>query len=188
MASKAPVQKRPHRHSVGSSVMDGNGHVTALTPARHARLIEELRKGDWPAMAAIRADVAPRSMERWVVWGCEPAAVEPYASFARDFVKAEAELSGEMMGIILAHARDGHYGNKRPPKGDPAWARWVLQERFRFLWRVDKEGKQGGVSVLQVVIEAIEQLDVTRNEKARKLLTELTEEQKQAARKEGFNV
>ncbi len=177
-----PAPKRPHRHAIGSSIMDGNGHPTALTPERHLRLIDELRKGDWPAMAAIRADVAPRSMERWVVWGCDPVAVEPYKSFAADFVRTEAELSGEMMGIILEHARKGRGG----AKGDAEWARWVLENRFRFLWRIDKEGKQGGVSVLQVVVEAIEQLDVARDDKARALIKQLSEDQKKQARKEGF--
>jgi hypothetical protein len=185
---RKPPPKRPHRHSVGSSVMDGNGYPTALTPARHAQLITELRKGDWPAMAAIRADVSPRSMERWVVTGCDPFAVEPYKSFAGAFVKVEAELSGEMMGIILDHARSGHWGNKRPPKGDPGWARWVLENRFRFLWRLDKEGRAGGVSVLEVVVAAIDKLDMARSEKARELLKQLTTEQKQAAIKEGFQL
>lgn len=182
---RKPPPKRPHRHSVGSSVMDGNGYPTALTPARHAKLIEELKVGDWPAMAAIRAEVSPRSMERWVVTGCDPVAVEPYKSFASEFVRVEAALSGEMMGIILAHARRKA---GKPTNGDPFWARWVLENRFRFLWAIDKEGKAGGVSVLQVVVEAIEKLDVTRTEKARALLRQLTDSQKDAARKEGFQV
>jgi hypothetical protein len=162
--------------------MDDNGYPTALTPVRHALLITELKKGDWPAMAAIRADVSPRSMERWVVTGCDPFAVEPYKSFASDFVKAEAELSGEMMTIILDTARG------RKSKGNAHWARWVLENRFRFLWRLDKEGKAGGVSVLEVVVAAIDKLDVARSEKARALLQQLTTEQKQAAIKEGFQL
>lgn len=185
---RKPPPKRPHRHAIGSSVMDDNGNVTALTPHRHERLIEELKRGDWPALAAIRADCSPRTVERWVVMGCDPVAVEPYRSFASAFVKVEAELAGEMMGIILAHAR----GGKRP-KGDGYRpdldaAIWVLQNRFRYLWALDKEGKQGGVSVVEIVFDAMGKMDEERAKKARELLKAMTDDQKRNAREKGFLV
>jgi hypothetical protein len=182
----APAEPKPHRHAVVSSVMDGNGHQTALTPERAARLIEELKVGDWPALAALRADVAPTSLYRWVRWGCEPAAVEPYASFAADFVKVEAKLAGEMMAIVMAAARGGAFIEKGEARPDPEMAIWVLQNRFRYLWSIDKDGKQGGISVLETVIEAVAANDNATREQAKAILAAIPEATKQEARKKGF--
>lgn len=187
MSRKKVTAKPVHRMAVGSSVMDGNGHQTALTPSRHKRLIAELEVGDWPALAALRADVAPTTLYRWVRMGCEPAAVEPYASFAASFVKVEATIAGEMMAIVMAAARGGverlKKGARRP---DPEMAIWVLQNRFRFLWRIDKDGNQGGVSVLQTVIDAVAANDNAMREQAKAILATIPEATKQEARKKGF--
>lgn len=185
--SRKPAQApRRHRMAVGSTVMDDNGHQTALTPARARALLEELEVGDWPALAALRADVAPTSLYRWVRQGCEPAAVEPYASFAAEFVKVEARIAGEMMAIVLDAAR----GAPKPGRGerapDPEMAIWVLQNRFRYLWRIDKEGKQGGISVLETVIEAVADNDNAAREQAKAILATIPEATKQEARKKGF--
>jgi hypothetical protein len=185
---KKPLVKVPHRHAIGSSVMDGNGHPTALTPARHKRLITELQVGDWPAMAAIRADCSPRTVERWVVMGCDPVAVEPYRSFAAEFVKVEANLCGEMMGIILADARGAKKGKDTHYRANVETAIWVLQNRFRFLWAIDREGKQGGVSVVEIVFDAMNKMDEGRAREARELLKNMNEDQKRAAREKGFLV
>lgn len=186
---RKPPPKLPHRHAIGSSVMDGNGRVTALTPERHARLIAELEVGDYPAMAAIRAQCSPRTVERWVQWGCEGAtAVEPYKSFAEDFVAVEARLCGELTKVILDHALGRVKGKQKKPKGDPYWAERLLQSRFRFLWAVDKNGQGGGVSVTEIVIQAIEKGDADRAQHARELLKQLPEAAKAEARQKGFQV
>lgn len=187
MSRKPPATRKSHRHGVGSSVMDGNGYPTALTPARARALITELEVGDWPAMAAIRADVAPTSLYRWVKLGCEPAAVEPYASFAAEFCKVEARIAGEMMAIVMAAARGGVRRLKKDERRpDPELAIWVLQNRFRYLWRIDKDGNQGGISVLETVIEAVAANDNAMREKAQAILAALPEATKQEARKKGF--
>jgi hypothetical protein len=185
---KKPLVKVPHRHAIGSSVMDGNGNVTALTPERHKRLIAELKVGDWPALAAIRAECSPRTVERWVVMGCDPVAVEPYRSFASDFVRVEANLAGEMMRIVLDSARGGPRGKKDHRAPNVETAIWVLTNRFRFLWAIDKHGKSGGVSVAELVVGAVEQADVLRSQKARALLAKVQEELKDEARREGFQL
>lgn len=186
MSRKPATAPRRHRMAVGSTVMDGNGHATALTPARAKALIAELEVGDWPAMAAIRADVAPTSLYRWVREGCEPAAVEPYASFAAEFCKVEARIAGEMMAVIMGAARGGEKPRKGTSRPDPEWAAWVLQNRFRYLWRIDKEGHQGGVSVLETVIEAIAANDNAMREQAKAILAAIPEATKQEARRKGF--
>lgn len=187
---KVPHPRRPHRHAIGSSVMDGNGNVTALTPAVHERLIAELQVGDFPAMAAIRANCSPSTVDRWVVVGCDPYAVEPYKSFAADFVRVEAALCGQLTTIIMDHALGRAKAHRKDarPKGDPYWAMKLLESRFRFLWAIDKEGKQGGITVTEIVIRAVEALDSARALKAREILKQLSPETKQQARKEGFLV
>ena len=187
---RKPPPKMPHRHAIGSSVMDGNGHVTALTPERHARLIEELEVGDFPAMAAIRAECSPRTVERWVQWGCEGStAVEPYKSFAEAFVKVEARICGQLTKVIMDHALGrGIRGKRKTPKGDPYWAERMLERRFRFLWGLNKDGTTGGVSVTELVIQAIEASSAERAAKARELLKLLPPDAKDRARKEGFQV
>lgn len=187
---RKPPPKVPHRHAIGSSVMDGNGFPTALTPARHALLITELEVGDFPAMAAIRAGCSPRSVERWVQWGCEGAtAVEPYKSFAEAFVQVEARICGALTKVIMDHALGrGIRGKQKTPKGNPFWAERMLERRFRFLWGMNKDGTSGGVSVTELVIEAIEQGNADRAAKARELLKQLPEAAKSQARKEGFQV
>lgn len=186
---RKPPPKVPHRHAIGSSVMDGNGRVTALTPERHARLITELEVGDFPAMAAIRAGCSPRSVERWVQWGCEGAtAVEPYKAFAEAFVQVEARLCGALTQVIMNHALGRVRGKQKKPKGDPYWAERMLERRFRFLWGMNKDGTSGGVSVTELVIQTIEQGDADRAAKARELLKQLPEATKAQARQEGFQV
>ncbi len=186
MPRKTPP-KHPHRHSIGSSVMDGNGQVTALTPVRHARLIEELSVGDWPAMAAIRAQCSPRSVERWVQWGCDPVAVEPYKSFAADFVMCEARICGELTTVLMNHALGRVRGKQKRPKGDPLWARYMLENRFRFLWGMGQQ-PTSGQSVVELVLSAIEQQSSERSAKARELLKLLPDAAKAQARQEGFQV
>lgn len=186
MSRKPPPKPVKHRHAVGSSVMDGNGYPTALTPERSARLILELGVGDWPAMAAIRSDVAPTSMFRWLRQGCEPQAVEPYASFAAEFCKVEARIAGEMMAVVMAAARGGVPKEEGLSRPDPEMAIWVLQNRFRYLWRIDKDGEQGGVSVLETVLDALAANDNAMREQAKAILATIPEATKQEARKKGF--
>jgi hypothetical protein len=186
---RKPPPKVPHRHSIGSSVMDGNGQVTALNPRVFARLIEELEVGDYPAMAAIRAGCSPRSVERWVQWGCEGAtAVEPYKSFAEAFVQVEARICGRLTKIIMDHALGRVRGKQKKPKGDPFWAERMLSSRFRFLYGVSKDGTTGGVTVTELVIQTIEAGDAQRATKARELLKLLPDAAKAQARQEGFQV
>jgi hypothetical protein len=188
MPRKVKPPKVPHRHSVGSSVMDGNGHPTALTPERQAALLRELEVGDWPAMAAIRAECSPRTVVSWLERGLEPAAVEPYASFALEFVKVEARLCGQLTAVIMDHA----LGRGKPKKGsrnaDPVWAWKMLESRFRFLWRIDGQGNAGGQSVTELVLAAVDKLDAARAEKAREYVKQLPPLVKEQARKEGFQL
>jgi hypothetical protein len=165
-----------------AKVLDGNNRQTALTPEVMARLCKELSVGDWPTYAAYRAGISPSTMSNWLRMGCLPDAVEPYTSLIGAVVTVEAELSERMMRCIIDSATGEVNGN-------PESAKWVLQNRFRWAWGIDKEtGKAGGRSIAEEVEALMFQHDADRREKARAILAAMSHDQKQAARKEGFLV
>lgn len=181
--TRAPEHQTANSRPMVPKVLDGNNRQTALTPEVMAKLKKELAVGDWPTMASYRAGVAPSTFFNWIRMGCLPDCVEPYSTLVGELVMIEAELSGRMMGIINAAAEDKESG------GNPEQAKWVLINRFRYWWAIDKEtGLNGGRAVMQEVEALMGSHNEERREKARALLASLSHEQKQAARKEGFLV
>jgi hypothetical protein len=170
-------------------VTDGNGRPTNLTPDVHAAFMADMREhADWPAMTAYRVGVSPVTAESWLVRGVDPYAVEPYRSFAADFVSVESEIHGRLLEVIL-NAALGR--TKKGPKGkvgpNPAWAAWLLQHRWGYLWRLDKDtGKTRGVTVAEVVDRALARVSEERRDKARAIIAELSQEARAKARAEGF--
>lgn len=167
-------------------VVDDAGHFTALTPEVHARFLEELAKGDWPIYAAFRAGIAPKSVKRWLDRGLSELAIEPYASFAADVIRVEADLAGQLIKVVMddalgktAPAPEG----MRRPNADRAI--WMLQNRFKNLW--GKDGAPGAaVGIAEYAERHLETLDEEKRERARKLLAKLPPEAKTEARKDGF--
>lgn len=167
--------------------MDGNGRYTLLSPAIIDRFRAELEVGDWPQMAAYRVGIAPTTLKQWVWKGCELPAIEPYATLVAMMVEVEAKLSGALLTVLMDDALGRKYYDSDEARPNPDTARWLLLNRFRFLWGVDKEsGKSGGVSITEAVERRLEEIDVTRRERAREILKKLPDADKQAARKEGF--
>jgi hypothetical protein len=163
-----------------AKVLDGNNRQTMLTPEVLAKLKKELAVGDFPSMAAYRAGVSPQTMFGWISKGCQPDAVEPYSTLVGELVLIEAELSARMMRIIMDSA-DG-FG-----EGSPDQAKWVLTNRFRYLWAVDREtGKNGGKCISEEVERHIDMHDSGRRERARAIIASLPQDTKSAARKDGF--
>ena len=172
-------------------VVDGNGRPTNLTPQVHAAFMEDMRThADWPAMTAYRVGVSPVTAESWLVRGSDPTAVEPYRSFAADFVATEASIHGELVKIILEHARGGRrvsFSKRAKAAPNPAWAAWLLQHRWGYLWRLNKEtGRTRGVTVAEVVDQALARFTDAQRDKARQILASLSSEAKAQARAEGF--
>jgi hypothetical protein len=169
-------------------VVDDLGNFTALTPEVHQRFIEELSKGDWPIYAAFRAGIAPKSVKRWLDKGLEEAAVEPYATFAADVIRCEAELAGQLIKVVM----DDALGKAMPPpegmrRPNADRAIWMLQSRFKNLW--GKDGAPGAaVGIAEYAERHLETLDEAKRNAARKILAELPSEAKTKARKAGFLV
>ncbi len=169
--------------------VDDAGNHTALTPDVHKRFIAELAKGDWPQLAAFRAGVAPKSIHRWISKGLEEAAIEPYASFAADVVKAEADLAGRIIQVVVEDAlgTSTWHPDCGTPKPNVQSAIWLLQNRFRFFWGT-KDGTvaPAAVSITEAVEKQMASLDESKRDKARKLLAMLPAEARASARKDGF--
>lgn len=164
-------------------VLDGNGYSTTLTPALARRLVREHRTGDWPQMTAVRCGVHPYSLASYIKKGLEEAAVEPYASFAAEFLRVEADYSQRLLDVILDAALGRQPIRRFDENGHPlprpnvAEAKWLLQTRFQVLWG------GGGVSAIAMFSTAD---DPVRRQKALEVLASLSPEQKEQARQAGF--
>lgn len=170
-------------------VPDDAGRFTALTPHVQDVFLAELAKGDWPQLAAFRAGISPKSVQRWIAKGTEDIAIEPYASFVAEVVKVEADIAGKLTKIILDDALGltewtPDCGRPRP---NVESAKWLLQNRFRFFWGT-KDGTIPGaaVSIAETVERQVAGVDEAKRDKARKILAALPSEARANARKEGF--
>jgi transposase len=67
------------------------GRPCKLTPEVHTAIVERMRNGSFLEHAARLSGVHPVTVWRWLEQGDEEGAPEPYASFATDFRRAEAE-------------------------------------------------------------------------------------------------
>jgi hypothetical protein len=167
-------------------VPDDLGNFTALTPEVKQRFLDELAKGDWPLYAAFRAGVAPKSVKRWLDKGLEECAIEPYASFAADVIRVEADLAGQLIKVVM----DDALGKAPPPaegmrRPNADRAIWMLQNRFKTLW--GKDGAPGAaVGIAEYAERHLETLDEAKREKAKKILAALPSDVRAAARKDGF--
>lgn len=191
LGMKSPVTPRSYAgKAMGRGlVSDGNGHPTNLTPELQEAIISDmLLHGDWPSMTAYRCGVSPMTVENWLVRGADPYAVEPYCGFVAAFVSAEAQIHGELLKVIV----DDALGREAPvPEGkrrpSPAWAAWLLQHRWGFLWRLNKDtGKSNGVTVAEVVDQTLAKFSEARRDKAKAIIAQLSQEARASARKEGF--
>lgn len=177
MSGQAIVVKR---------VVDDAGHFTALTPEVKEAFITELAKGDWPIYAAFRAGIAPKSVKRWLDKGLEEAAIEPYATFAADVIRCEAELAGKLIKVVMDDALGrGLPYEKGEVRPNADRAIWLLQNRFKTLW--GKDGAPGAaVGIAEYAERHLETLDEGKRDKARKILAALPSDARAEARKEGF--
>ena len=166
-------------------VLDGNGYSTTLIPAVARRLVREHRSGDWPQMTAIKCGVHPHSLASYIKKGLEEGAVEPYASFAAEFLKVEADHSQRLLDVIIDAAlgrrprmRLDEHGHPLP-RPSVAEAKWLLQTRFQVLW--------GGTGVSAIAMFSGGD-DPARRAKALEVLASLSPEQREQARQAGFMV
>jgi hypothetical protein len=170
-------------------VPDDLGNFTALTPQVQEKFLAELRKGDWPQLAAFRAGVAPKSVKRWLDKGVEDCAIEPYASFAAAVLMLEAELAGRIIKVVMDDAMGEGDWNPECGRQKPnvQSAIWLLQNRFRFFWGT-KDGTvaPAAISITEHVEKQMATMDQGKRDKAKKILASLPSDVRANARKDGF--
>lgn len=142
-------------------------------------------------MVALRNKMSPGTLMQWVFRGLDESAPKAYRDFAEAFVTTEAEISGQLVQIVM----DSAMGRRRKPTAESEFeapsvddAKWMLVMRFQFLWRQQKDGSMGGKSCAEVVSERIVQLETSRRDQVRRILAQLPEAAKKAARQEGYMV
>jgi hypothetical protein len=130
-------------------VLDESGNRTALTPQLADQAVTLMReRWLWPNRIAVMIGVMPRTLFGWVERGVAEDAVEPYRSFADEFVLAEAQSAAALFDVV----RQAAMGEIVPVKGklcpDLRLAVWLLERRFGEDW----EGAGG--SVMGVVLRS----------------------------------
>jgi hypothetical protein len=99
------------------------GTPTLLTPARHALVVDMVRRGNFLRAAAAAAGVAERTVYQWRERGeADHAADVPsvYRAFAEDLAAADAEAEMRLLAMIDGSAVDG----------DWKAAAWILERRW----------------------------------------------------------
>lgn len=84
------------------------GRPTLLTPALSKRIVEHIEEGCPLDVAAELEGIYRRRAEEWLAKGRAEDAEEPYASFAREVMRARARVAGE----VLREIRGAHYLTK----------------------------------------------------------------------------
>lgn len=134
------------------------GRPTKLTPEVHKRIVDMVRAGNYPEVAAQAAGIPPRTYYDWMARGDEGR--EPYSQFSQGVKEAQAAAESHAVTTIRKAAMDGTWQA----------AAWFLErskpERWRRRENVEVTGKDGG----PVQQEIVEGMTVRR---ARELLREL---------------
>lgn len=168
------ARKKGHEHYI----LDDAGKSTALTPAMADALVAETRAGRWPQMAAVRCNLDPRTLLRWLERGIEEDAIEPYRTFTQEFLRAEADFCAEMEDVLMKSALGKFEYEPGKPRPNPETARYLLERRMAVLW--------GGraLSGLEVVSQASGRQGIRK--KALEFLESLSAADKQRARDRGL--
>lgn len=134
------------------------GRPTKLTPEVHKRIVDMVRAGNYPEIAAQAAGINSATYYRWMQKGEDGTA--PYGEFREAVKEAQAAAESHAVTTIRKAAMDGTWQA----------AAWYLErskpERWRRRENVEVTGKDGG----PVQQEIVEGMTVRR---ARELLREL---------------
>lgn len=79
------------------------GPKTLLTPKVADRIVQEIRNGQFLAVAAALAGVAPNTVSGWLAKG--EKGDEQYREFYERFLQAEAEAEGEIHAVMRERAK-----------------------------------------------------------------------------------
>lgn len=143
------------------------GRPSALTPEVAKAIIESVREGNWRSTAAAKAGVHRNSLYNWLERGEREDAVEPYASFATDLLKAEAEHEATVLGQILSAgpAIPGVQG-ETPIRG----LTWFMERRYGQRWNGNVRANTD-IAVEEIMKRIVEVLEPASLEKVRAALS-----------------
>ncbi len=79
---------------------------TSLTPEVHKAIVASIRGGNYVETASAAAGINRASFYEWMKRGEDDGATEPFASFAADVRKAEAEAENEAVNTLKVAAKD----------------------------------------------------------------------------------
>lgn len=119
------------------------GRPTKLTPERHKQIVDLVRAGNYPEIAAQAAGINAATYYRWMQKGEDGTA--PYGEFREAIKEAQGTAEAHAVAIIRKAALDGTWQA----------AAWFLErskaERWRRKENVELTGKDGGPVRQQVV-------------------------------------
>lgn len=95
---------------------DNAGRKTHLTPERHAGIVRDLRTGLYASQVAIKNGISRFTLRNWIIRGLAEDAIEPYLSFARDYMLADIEV--EQAALL-----------KIQEAGDPYTEEWIKNKK-----------------------------------------------------------
>lgn len=180
MAAKkrAPRKKRAPKVATVTHLPTGAPVVgtreTKLTPGVQAKIVKELRAGNYRKHAAARAGVTVQTIARWMKYGSGHliAAKLPddrrrlYESFAEAVTDAEAEAVCENVRVITTAAADGDWRAAKAFLACKAPAQW------------GDGGKAGAKEQFEALLQVIE--DVLGKESSDRVLSEYVARSDQA--------
>lgn len=105
------------------------GRPLLLTPELHSAIVESVRGGNYRTTAAAASGIHRSTLYDWLERG--ERGEEPFASFARDMERAEAESEQELVGKVRG-ARAAVVG----VSGPDLWQAWMtlLERRHPKRW------------------------------------------------------
>ncbi len=140
-ARKKASKRKPPKHTRPGYLRAGES-ATILTPELHAALVRCVPDGDFRNLIAISCGIHPDTLKLWLRQGLSAGAEEPFLSFARDFLMAEARLRASVIRRLL-----------RPgiSQAEVSALTWYLDRRFA-MWRgKDYEPGPDGVEAIDLL-------------------------------------
>lgn len=134
-------------------VLAETGGWTALTPERHAAIVEKVAQGVYPNVAARSVGINPETFRRWMSMGEDKVvtaedgsktvvtAPEPFRGFRVDIEKADADAEAAITVRYREVAEQAAFGNAAHMAGFMG-RRW--KERWDPKTQVEVSGPDGG--------------------------------------------
>ena len=90
-----------------------------ITPELIEQLVAGIGAGLWDAQNALRAGIHPRTLADWLARGLREEAEEPYATLARRYLQASAEIEVAVIQYVFAGAQTAKVRRKTVTESGP---------------------------------------------------------------------